>query len=172
MNLETMGTPQLIVPTVAATAILVAGVVDDFRSKKFHNWLFIVCLCVAVVVSAVFSGSGGLLYGTFGFLAGFALLLPMVLMGIVGAGDMKLMAAFGVVTGWHTVFTVLVFSFIWGALFGVIRTALSGQLVTLTHNLLAIVQFKDRKELQLQKIPFTAAILVGWLSHLAYQGTL
>jgi prepilin peptidase CpaA len=164
--------PVIAIPLLTSTAILLAGVVDDLRSRKFHNWLFLVCATIAFATVVGFGGLGGLFTGAMGFLAGFALLLPFVLMGMVGAGDMKLMAAFGVCAGWESVIAVLIFSFIWGAIFGVIRTALSGQLKTLALNMAAIVQMKDRKQLVLQKIPFTVAILIGWMTHLVYRGVL
>ena len=172
MSMSSVATPQVMVPILTATAILLSGVVDDFRSKKFHNWLFLTCTAVAFAVIVLLNGLGGLLTGTIGFIAGFALLLPLVLLGIVGAGDMKLVAAFGVIAGWEAVLAVTIFSFIWGALFGVIRTILSGHIKTLATNMVAIVQMKDRKTLVLQKIRFTAAIFLGWLTHLVYRGVL
>ncbi|MES2962626.1 MAG: A24 family peptidase [Bdellovibrionota bacterium] len=159
-------------PLVAATAILVAGVVDDLRSRKFHNWLFGVCAALAIVVLVVAQGPGGMVLGVLGFTAGFALLTPFVLMKIIGAGDMKLMAAFGIVAGWEAVVTVSVAAVLWGALFGLARTVLRGQIKTLASNIVSIAIFRQRQGLELQTMPFTVAILMGWLTHLVIVGVM
>lgn len=159
-------------PIVAATAILVAGVVDDLRSRKFHNWLFLACAAFATVVLVVSDGPGAMLLGVLGFVAGFALLTPLVLMKIIGAGDMKLMAAFGIVAGWEAVLTVSVAALLWGALFGLLRTVLRGQFKSLASNMFSIVILKDRQGLQLQTMPYTVALLMGWLTHLVMTGVM
>lgn len=155
-----------------ATAILIAGVIDDLRSRKFHNWLFLACAAVATVAIVVLKGPEGMIIGTLGFAAGFALLTPLVLMKIIGAGDMKLMAAFGILAGWEAVLTVSAAALLWGALFGLLRTMLRGEIKTLASNMFSIVILKDRQGLALQTMPFTVAILMGWLTHLVLTGVL
>jgi prepilin peptidase CpaA len=157
---------------VAATAILVAGVTDDLRSRKFHNWLFLTCAGIATVVVLVSHGFWGLPLAVLGFAAGIVVLLPLVLAGMVGAGDMKLMAAFGIAAGWESVFPVALFSLFWGALFGLIQVALGGQMTALLKNIGSIVTGRGRENVQVHKIPFTVAIAVGWLTHLVYAGVL
>jgi Flp pilus assembly protein protease CpaA len=110
-------------------------------------------------------GINGMLIGVFGFLAGLAIFLPMVLGKIVGAGDMKLMAAFGIVAGWQAVIGSAFWALVWGAVFGVARVIFSGQGRILFSNLKAIVTLKKRQELVLHRMPFTFAILMGWLSY-------
>ncbi|MEK7356377.1 MAG: hypothetical protein AAB250_08000, partial [Bdellovibrionota bacterium] len=65
-----------LVPIAVSSAILVAGVVDDLRSRKFHNWLFLTCAAIAVIAVVVMNGPAGMLMGLLGFAAGFALLTP------------------------------------------------------------------------------------------------
>lgn len=155
-----------IVTTTTATAILAAGVVDDFRSRKFHNWLFLVCLACAACASLVSGGVGAFAIALLGLLAGIAVFLPLVLMGIIGAGDMKLMAAFGLAAGWDAVLSVALYGLFWGALFGVLASIFRGQGRTLVYNMVSIVVVRERKGLVLHKIPFTVAIFMGWLTHL------
>lgn len=165
-------TAATLAPIVAATAILIAGVVDDLRSRKFHNWLFLVCAALATIVLIATNGPMAMLLGLLGFTAGFALLTPLVLMKIIGAGDMKMMAAFGIVAGWEAVLTVSIAALLWGALFGLLRTMLRGQLKTLASNMFSIVALRQREGLQLQTMPFTVAILMGWLTHLVISGVM
>jgi prepilin peptidase CpaA len=157
---------MMTLPIFTSTLILLAGVVDDLRSRKFHNWLFLVCCAIGITVVLITGGVSGLFISALGFGAGVALFLPLVLFRIVGAGDMKLLAAFGILAGWNTVFSVAVLSLIWGAIFGVVRTMASGQTRVLIGNLAAIVTLKKREQLVLHSMPFTFAILMAWLTHL------
>ncbi len=161
-----------LVPIAVSSAILVAGVVDDLRSRKFHNWLFLTCAAIAVIAVVVMNGPAGMLMGLLGFAAGFALLTPLVLMRVIGAGDMKLLAAFGIVAGWEAVLTVSIAALLWGAVFGLVRTMLRGEIKTLASNMFSIAVLKERQGLTLQTMPFTVAILMGWLTHLVITGVL
>lgn len=118
------------VSLITATSILLAGVIDDLRSRKVHNWLFLACATVAIAVAVATGGFAGLNIALIGFVAGIVTLLPLVLLKVIGAGDMKLFAAFGAAVGWSTTFDVAVWAFIWGAIFGVVQVALKGQLKT------------------------------------------
>jgi prepilin peptidase CpaA len=162
----------MLVTYAAQGTILVAGVIDDLRTRKFHNWLFLACSALALLTVLIVNGWSGVYLSALGFAAGIAILLPVVLAGVIGAGDMKLLAAFGIVAGWNTVFSVAVMSLIWGAIFGIVKMAVSGQLKALVSNMLAIVTLKKREQLELHKIPYTIALLMGWLSYLVYQGLL
>ena len=161
---------SLSIPAMTATAILAAGVVDDLRSQKFHNWLFIVSVAAAALSVLIIGGGQALPIALLGLLAGVAIFLPLVLMKIIGAGDLKLMAAFGLAAGWDSVMHVSLYGLLWGALFGVLATVLRGQGRVLVHNMVSIVMIRERKGLSLHKIPFTVAILMGWLTVLTLRG--
>ncbi len=164
----------------APSAVLSVGVIDDLRSRKFHNWLFIACSVFGFSFVLLNAGLQGLPIAALGFLAGSLMTLPLVLSKVIGAGDMKLLAAAGILIGWSPALSVLFFALIWGAVFGVLRAVLSGNLRLLTRNLVSIVTRADRNRptesegagLELNRIPFTVAILLGWMSYLAQQGHL
>ena len=54
-----------------ASLILFAGVIDDLRSRKVHNWLFLACTAIAVLVNVGVGGWSGLNTAFLGFVAGF-----------------------------------------------------------------------------------------------------
>jgi Flp pilus assembly protein protease CpaA len=153
-----------------ATGILVAGVADDLRSRKFHNWLFLVCAGIALITVLVTIGIGGFVPALLGFLCGAAVLLPFVLVRAIGAGDMKLLAAFGIVAGWPAALSVAVYALFWGALFGVARAVALHQGGVLAQNFAHILMFRRSQGLELQKFPYTVAIFFGWISFLAVGG--
>ena len=161
---------NLTAPTLTASLILFAGVIDDFRTRKFHNWLFIVCSLVAVTVIFATHGFIGVGLASAGFVAGILIFLPLVLLKVVGAGDMKIMAAFGIVAGWNSVINVMMFALVWGALFGLVQVALKGELVQMFQNIRSIAVNKGKAKTELHSIPFTAALFLGWLTDLVYQG--
>ena len=157
-------------PVLTSGFILAAGVVDDLRSRKFHNWLFLTCCVLGAVVVAISGGMHELLFAGFGFFAGFIILLPLVLTGLIGAGDMKLLAAFGLVAGWDAVLTVAVLSLFWGAIFGVVRVLADKQGRAFFKNLSAIATLQKRENLVLHRMPYTVALFMGWLSYLVLEG--
>ena len=146
--------------------------IDDFRTRKFHNWLFLICLFAAFAVVFSTQGPVGLGLASAGFFAGILVFLPLVLLKVVGAGDMKIMAAFGIVAGWGPVLNVAIFGLIWGALFGLAQVALKGELIQMLKNIGSMAKNKGKAQSELHSIPFTAALFLGWLTDLVYQGVL
>ena len=158
-------------PAITATVIFLAGVIDDLRSRKFHNWLFLTATAVAFTVMGVSDGWQGLLNGLAGFTAGMIVLLPLVLIKALGAGDMKLLAAAGTLLGWSVVIDVAIYSFVWGALFGLLQVILKRQLRTTVLNMIAILTRKSKTQaIELHTVPFTVGLFLGWLTHLVRIG--
>lgn len=153
-----------IVQFVLASGILLAGVVDDLRTRKFHNWLFLTCAAIAFVTIFMLQGPQGLIRSSVGFFAGFFMLLPLVLLKIIGAGDLKLMAAFGAATDWQAVMYVSVYALFWGALFGVIRIVVAKQAPAFARNIVQIALFRSTQGIETHKIPYTIALMFGWMT--------
>ncbi len=161
-----------VLPVIAATGIMAWAVVEDMRTRKFSNRTFLVSLAGALIISAACGGWAALVPSSLGLAAGFVLLLPLVLMGVVGAGDMKLVAAFGILAGWNAVLWTVVYGVVWGAIFGVIQILVRRQGRQLLTNLTTIAVLKSQQGLELHRIPFTVPLLLGWLSHLLLTGGL
>lgn len=153
-----------------ATGILIWAVIEDMRSRKFSNRSFLIAAAVALVVALLTGGTSEIISLTLGFGAGIVFFLPLVLVGAIGAGDMKLMAAFGILVGWHAVMWTGIYGLVWGAVFGLIQIAMRGQLRVLKDNVLNLAITRERGNLQLHHIPFTAPLLLGWMSHLVLSG--
>jgi prepilin peptidase CpaA len=160
-------------PAITATLIFLTGMIDDLRSRKFHNWLFITTATIAFLVAGMTSGWHGLLSGVMGFMVGMLVLMPLVLARVIGAGDMKLLAAGGVLLGWSAAIDVAIYGFIWGAIFGLLQVILKGQLRATVGNMLGILSRRAKSETrELHTIPFTVGLFLGWLTHLARTGVL
>lgn len=156
---------------ITASMILLAGMVDDLRSRKVHNELVVICALLGIAASAVVGGWAGTLQGCGGLATALVLSLPMVAAGVIGAGDMKLLMAFGLAVSWTATYNVLLFAIIWGGIFGVIKIALQGELSQLFRNFRALLRKRATKA-DMHHIPFTVAILLGWLSYLKLNGSI
>lgn len=141
---------------------LTVAIVDDLCFKKFHNWLFLTLSGMGF--SFVFlSGSVNPTEAFLGFLTGGVLMLPLVFMGAVGAGDMKFMMSFGILTGTALIFEIFIYSLFWGGLFGLFQSFFAGKISVVIQNLLGF--FYKLKPTETQKIPYTIAIFFGWITH-------
>ncbi len=150
-------------------SFLVIAVIDDLCFKKFHNWLFLTLTLTGIVHLLWFSELTPW-QGLGGFVVGGALMLPLVLMGATGAGDFKFMMCFGLIMGTMTTFEIFVYALFWGALIGVLQALFAGKFGQLISNL--SIMFYKLKPTRPQKIPYTVAILFGWLTHVQVGGLL
>ena len=104
-------------------AVLIAVVAGwlDWRSRRIPNWLTVSGFALGLLTSAAMSGWQGARSGLLG--AGFALgvLLPLVWLRALGAGDWKLMGALGAALGPGQVFLVLLGSVVIAGLMAVFQ---------------------------------------------------
>lgn len=89
------GTFVLEVKTAFLAMLLVAVIVADLRSRRIPNRLVLLGLLIAVGLHSFSSAGWGLVYALKGALVGFAMLLPLYMLRVLGAGDVKLMAMVG-----------------------------------------------------------------------------
>jgi prepilin peptidase CpaA len=80
-------------------AFLVAAVFTDFRDHRIPNVITLFAAAVGIVSHLYLTGLQGLGFALGGLAVGLACLLPFYLLGGMGAGDVKLMAAIGTFLG-------------------------------------------------------------------------
>ncbi len=135
MLMTDLGTGPLIVLLLIAAAI-------DWRTLKIPNWLTVGGIAWGLLYNATHATSiaAGLGTSAAGLATGFALLLPLYLLRVMGAGDVKLMAAVGAVVGVPAVLHAVLWSFIVGGV-AAIGYALSQRVTRrMASNVAAIVQ--------------------------------
>ena len=151
--------------SATATALLIAACFFDLRSGRFPNWLFVMSFIVALILKTYHVGWILAVQHALLSLGLFIILVPFVLRKAIGAGDAKLMMSFTLLTGFFVSLNVLAYSLFWGLLIGVFRMAISGHLMTFaTSFVLKTPQVKS------QKIPYTFALLLGWMSFFSVGG--
>lgn len=85
--------------TALVTLVLSMAVVTDLRSSRIPNWLTVPSMVIAMGIHTYMNSIGGLLFSLTGLGAGLGLFLLLYLMGSIGAGDVKFMAAVGAMIG-------------------------------------------------------------------------
>jgi prepilin peptidase CpaA len=85
--------------TALALALGCAASLDDLRRRAIANWINLSGMAAGLVYHTATRGWHGLVWSAGGAAAGFGVLLIFVLLGGMGAGDLKLSAAFGALLG-------------------------------------------------------------------------
>jgi prepilin peptidase CpaA len=161
--------PNLVIPLVLA--LWMAG--SDIRTNRIPNYLTLGCALAGLGYQLGFYGLTGLADGLLGMLLGFGLLIVFYLLGGMGAGDVKALAALGTWLGpWQTLylFVYMAFSgllviliFLWwrGLLWGKIQRfwqfLLSWILLQSHHSTSSASASPAQKE----RVPYGAALALG-----------
>jgi prepilin peptidase CpaA len=128
--------------TVVTIALLLplAGVITyhDVRYRRIPNAFVLAALVGGIAINGIFGGVSGLIASMGGCVMAFGLMFMLHIFGAMGAGDVKLFAAIGAVTGAHLVLPTFIVVVLTGgvlALFSIIR---AGVLVSTMHRVLQI----------------------------------
>lgn len=100
--------------------LLIMSVFHDSTASKIPNKITIPAIMFGLVLSTVLFGLEGLQKSLFGFLLGFLVLLIPFILGGMGAGDVKLMAAIGSLMGAQFVVMTFIYSSIIGGVISII----------------------------------------------------
>ena len=149
---------------VLPALILISAMVDDLRSKKIHNVLILILLAITVLSVLIFQGFSGLLPSFLRLLMALAIAVPLVLLKVIGGGDMKLYGVLALVLPPRILFLSLVCAFFWGAILGIIKVVLDKKVGLIYMNLLSLLKFKKPSSDTLHNFPFSISLFLGWLS--------
>lgn len=106
----------MIIKLILGLALLVS-LITDIKYRRILNIITLPAILFGIVYYTTTQGWNGFLFSGKGFLVGMGILLIPYLLGGMGAGDVKLMAAIGALTG--TTFTMYAFFYI-GLIGGII----------------------------------------------------
>ena len=112
--------------TFSLMSMVAVAIFFDVRSERIPNWLIATGTVVALALHAVNSGAFGLLTSVGGLSVAMAMLLPFYITGVMGAGDVKLMAAVGAFTGAHLALLTVGFALGVGVLEAIVILVLRG----------------------------------------------
>ena len=107
---------ELLVIIMLSAALLIATI-TDIRSQRIPNWLTFPLILTGLVAHTIVGGLDGLKLAGGGFALGFIAMAIPYFMGVMGAGDVKLMAGVGAWLGTTTTMTAFIFTCIAGGLY-------------------------------------------------------
>lgn len=110
----------------------------DIRYRRIPNQLVLLTLIGGIAVNTITRGSGGLFASLGGFGLAFALMFFLHVFGTMGAGDVKLFAAIGAVSGLKLVLPSLFVVAVTGAVFATVKMVHARRVTT---TMLGVVQF-------------------------------
>jgi len=90
-----------------AIAVALTGGWTDWRSRRLPNWLTVSGFASGVLANSILGGWAGAKTSLLGAGIVLAILLPVVLLRGLGAGDWKLMGALGAIVGWDEIGYIL-----------------------------------------------------------------
>jgi prepilin peptidase CpaA len=93
---------------------LLSSAIADLLYMKIPNWLTFPALASGLFINVIAGGTEGLLFGAEGIGVGFGVLIFFYMLGVMGAGDVKLMAAVGSFAGPKEVFMIFTLATILG----------------------------------------------------------
>jgi prepilin peptidase CpaA len=112
-----------------ACVLLVGGICSatDIRCRRIPNAVTLPACAAGLLLGLISGGLRGLGSAALGALAGFGLLLVPALLGWVGAGDAKLLAALGAFLGPSGVLEAAVYGTLAGGVAGLVALVRSGR---------------------------------------------
>ena len=148
----------------------------DVRYRRIPNAFVLAAFCGGVAMNTMLGGVQGAYSSLMGCGLAFVLMFMFHVFGAMGAGDVKLFAAIGAVTGVQLVVPTFIIVILTGGLLAVVSVIRAGILMTTMHRVLQILvgmlpgwqmpQFAvpvDRKH----TIPYGVAITMGSIISIA-----
>jgi prepilin peptidase CpaA len=169
------------VSVIVLAVVLIAAAVSDLRQGKVFNWLTYPAMVVGLGLGALEGAAagqgawGGLADHVLGFGFGFGVLFLAYLLGGMGGGDVKLMAAVGAFLGWPRVLHAVFYSFLVAAAVGLAVMIWRGETRTVLRRLWMAVRILPLPTAKMEEavptstrlVPFGFAVCVGTLWYLA-----
>lgn len=167
-----LGAGQVLLATLVAIAAIF-----DIRYRRIPNWLVLSGIIAGLAWNLSTSGWSGLGRAAEGLGLGFVLYFPLYLIRARGAGDVKLLAAVGAITGPGNCFWIFLLTAVLGGIIAVILLLFRGRLRKTFFNVGWIIQdlihfrapYRSSGELDVtttkgMRLPHGAMIAVGALA--------
>lgn len=162
------------VAILLASLFLVIIVVTDTLFRKIHNIPVLILILCGFAMNIYLHATTGLLQAFLGLAIGLALLLPFYLLGGMGAGDVKALAALGALTGPAEVFQIFLYVALIGGVLSILHYCLNSNLwqkslagldalrtFLYTRDIRSLAPNPERER---QSLPYAAAIALGFFA--------
>jgi prepilin peptidase CpaA len=159
---------------IGGVLVALVGAVNDVRSARIPNRLTYSALLAALGLRTALLGLSGLKSGALGMLVAGGLFCLLFVLGAMGGGDMKLMAAVGAWVGSSQVVTFMLAAALAGGVLALGRIIFSNRVGQTLRNTVQLICYRltaglrPHPELNVQasdskRVPFGVAIAAGAL---------
>ncbi|MEN6438996.1 MAG: prepilin peptidase [Syntrophobacter sp.] len=160
--------------------LLITCSIHDFLYFRIPNRLTFTAILVFLTFHSVSNGLNGMLFAFSGLATGILLLLPLYLLRMMGAGDVKLMGSIGSALGFSGAVKSFLFSAIAGGIYAVIILALNhAHRVRLFHRFALMLKtlfttghfayIPPAEEEKKVKLCYGVAIAAGTISYMFFE---
>ena len=146
--------------------MLAFAIYGEVRYRRIPNWLTLGGMVLGLGAAFIEGWLPALTDSFLGLAVAGGVFLPFCLLGVVGGGDMKLMAAVGAIVGYPAVLATLTDTCLAGGLLAIGIMAWNGMLLTTFSNAFRILFGMPRKSRGLRRppmVPYGVAIAAGTL---------
>ncbi|MDC7706762.1 A24 family peptidase [Vogesella indigofera] len=160
---------------------LLAAVFADIATRKIPNRLVFFGMIIGFLAQAFLPGGDGLLSAFKGLLFGFGLFLPLYLLRVMGAGDVKLMAMVGCFSGSPAIFGVVLCTLLAGGVLSLIFSLKMKAFRQMLNNVKFMIFIKSIRTAggglastddmvgSVGTLPYAMAIAIGTAGYLVWQ---
>jgi len=127
--------------TAAILGVALIACVTDIKARRIPNVLTLGAAATALVYHTVLGGVDGFQAASLGWLAGAAAFMPFFLLGGMGAGDVKLLAALGAWMGPAGAMWVALYASLAGGAIAIVVALGSGYLRAALANVRGLITF-------------------------------
>ncbi|MEA3321956.1 MAG: prepilin peptidase [Bacillota bacterium] len=155
--------------------VLGISVVTDLRKRKIFNVITLPAILFGLIYNTYQAGLEGLYFSSIGLLIGFFLLFIPFVLGGMGAGDVKLLAAIGAMIGGELVFQSFLYTALIGGIFAMVILLKNNRLLFFIKNTFFSVFYKQSMKIDLEvkskySIPYGVPIALGVVSLYCFGG--
>jgi prepilin peptidase CpaA len=162
---------------IGLAVFLMLAVIEDLARRRISNVLTFSAALLGLGLQFIANGPDGVLNGVGGFAVGLGIFLPFFLLGGMGAGDVKAMAAAGAfLTPWSSLLAAGL-SLVAGSVFGLALLTWRGGLADMFRvwSLRLIIADRtarpDMPPAARMRFPYALAIAAGTLGAVAWLGS-
>ena len=137
--------------------VSLTGAIYDFKSRRIPNWLTFGTFFIILVFNILSLDLNNIFKCILGFTFGLLLLLLPYILGGMGAGDVKLLAAIGSIVGYKNIILIFIYSGLSGLLLVLLWIIVSPERIKFLITTGQLLPAVDKK----QKIPYGIAIFLG-----------
>lgn len=119
--------------------LVVLSIIFDLTRKKIPNFITFPVILWGLLTYIIFGGFEGLKFSMIGFLVGLGIFLIPFILGGMGGGDVKMMAAIGALKGWKFVLYTAVYAGLIGGILVIIYLIYKKQLGATLKRALGII---------------------------------